>query len=150
MMDENVNDFEKILSKPMSEVERPKPVPVGTYLVGVIGLPEYGESERKKTPRARYTLEILEPQQDVDPVAVEERGGVVGSTIRHDVWLTDNNMWRAREFVENCGISIGQMGIGEALESVNGAQLLVLIRHEPAQDGSDQLYARIAKTMPIA
>lgn len=43
-------DFTSILNKPMAETERPKPLPVGTYLCMVQGQPEFGESNQKKTP----------------------------------------------------------------------------------------------------
>ena len=139
-------NFSDILDQPASTIERPKPLPVGTYVAVVRGLPEFGESTKKKTPYARFTLEILQPEDDVDQEAIEALGGVVGKTIRNDYYLTEDAFWRAKQFAEDCGVDTEGLTRGQMLEACNGAQVLITIRHEPAQDGSDQVFARVGKT----
>jgi len=142
-------NFSDILDKPASGDTRPPPIPVGTYLAIVRGLPEYFESAKKKTPGARFTLELLQAGEDVDPDELEAMGGIQNKTLRHDIWLTDESLWRGREFCEHCGVDVENLSRGQAFEACNGAQVMVEIRHEPAQDGSDAIFARIAKTRAV-
>ena len=58
--------FESILDTPATEVERPKPLPAGTYDVIVKGLYEQGESTQKKTPYVRFIYAIQSAGEDVD------------------------------------------------------------------------------------
>lgn len=141
--------FSDILDKSSDQVERPKPLPVGTYQAVVRGMPEFIESSKKKTPGARFVLEILAAGDDVDGEALEEMGGFQGKTLRHDLWLTEDSLWRAKEFAEHCGVDTAGFTIGQCLEACNGAQVMVTVRHEPAQDGSDGIFARIGKTAPV-
>jgi len=149
-------DFSAILDKPASEIERPKPLPVGTYRTIVRGMPEYGESSQKKTPFARFTLEILRAEDDVDQEALDEMGGCEGKTLRHEIYASFDDRkqqheftWRAKEFAEHCGVDVDSQSIGQCFEACNGAQVMVTVRHEPARDGSDAIFARIGRTGPV-
>lgn len=139
-------NFSAILDQPASEIERPPPLPVGGYIAVVRGMPEYIESSKKKTPGARFVLELLQADEDVDAEELEAMGGFSGKTLRHDLWLTEDSMWRAKEFAEHCGVDIEGRTIGQCLEACNGAQVRIHVRHEPAQDGSDGIFAKIGKT----
>ena len=139
-------NFSEILDRPATEIEKPKPLPVGTYIVVVRGLPEYFESSKKKTPGARFTLEILQAGDDVDTDDLEAMVGFQGKSLRHELWLTEDLLWRAKQFAEDCGIDTSEGTIGQILEACNGCQVMIQVRHEPAQDGSDSTFAKIGKT----
>src|ERR1700734_3821716 len=72
----NISD---ILNRPAEDVEAPKPLPPGSYNCIVKGLPEQGESSKKKTPFLKFALQITSPREDVDEEALTEYGDVVGS-----------------------------------------------------------------------
>ena len=142
--------FAPILDRPASEIERPKPIPAGTYTALVKGLPEFGESSQKKTPYARFTFELIAAGDDIDQEALEEMGGIGGKTLRNDYYLTEDALWRIKQFAEDCGVDPEGLTVGQMLEYANGAQVQVVVRHEPARDGSDNIFARVAKTAPVA
>ena len=75
--------FESILDTPATEVERPKPIPAGTYDVIVKGLYEQGESTQKKTPFVRFIYAIQSAGEDVDPDELELIGGIARSGLIH-------------------------------------------------------------------
>jgi hypothetical protein len=142
-------NFSAILDRPANEIEKPKPLPVGTYTAVVRGMPEFFESSKKKTPGARFTLEMLAAGEDVDQDDLEAMGGFEGKTLRHDLWLNDDLLWRAKDFVEACGLDTSEGSIGQLLEACNGAQVMIEVRHEPALDGSDSVFARVGKVKAI-
>ena len=64
-------NMSSILDRASSEIERPKPLPVGSYICTVKGLPEYGESSQKKTPQATHILVPTGTLDDVDEEDLE-------------------------------------------------------------------------------
>src|SRR6185437_1001481 len=50
-----MNSFSYILDKPATEIDRPKPLPVGTYTWSIQGLPKHDKSREKQTPYVEFT-----------------------------------------------------------------------------------------------
>ena len=110
-------------------------------------MPEFDKSSKKQTPFARFVLEILGPDEDVDREALEEAGGWQGRTLRHTLYLTEDAAWRAKEFCDHCGVDPDGT-LGQRLEGCNGCQVLIEVRHEASQSG-DGVFANIARTAAI-
>src|SRR5215469_10377683 len=100
--------FSDILDREMGDsVDRPKPLPVGSYVCIVKGLPEQGESEKKKTPFVEFTLQVIQAGPDVDEEALQEflarKDGSVKSlqeqTIRATFYTTEDALWRLQKFL---------------------------------------------------
>ena len=91
--------FESILDTPAAQVERPKPLPAGTYDTIVVGLPEFGESSQKKTPFARFTHKIVAAGDDVDTSELEEMGGIADKTIKNTYYTTPDALFRLTDFL---------------------------------------------------
>ena len=49
-------NFASILDEAPTEIDRPKPIPTGTYLCRVQGTPTYDKSSKKGTPFVQFTL----------------------------------------------------------------------------------------------
>lgn len=149
--------FSDILDRAPTEVDRPKPLPSGTYTCVVNGLPEYGESSKKKTPFVRFTLKVLAADDDVDTEALNEwmqkAGGetrsLTDATIRDTYYLTEDAVYRLDGFHQNCGIEL-EDGVSrrQRNEQTNGCQLKVFIKHRPSEDGTT-IFAEIGATAPI-
>ncbi len=140
-------NFSEILDRPASETERPKPLPAGTYTCVVAGLPEQGESAKKKTPYLRFLLRPLEAHEDVDGEALEAMGGLGNRTIRADYYLTEDSLFRLKDFIEHCGVEIPDgVKYGALIDQLPNCQVLAVVRHRATDDGS--VYAELAKTAP--
>ena len=87
-------DFSKILQKQATMIEKPKPLPVGTYLVNNPQLPKFAAIGKNETPCAEFGLTILAAQDDVDPSDVQAYGEVRGKNIRHRMFLTEGTEFR--------------------------------------------------------
>lgn len=133
-------DFSKILSKPVSEAERPKPHPVGTW-VWVITQFAYGDDNKNKTPYVRFMLRSSQPDEDVDQAQIAEAGGLQklnSREIRRDFFLTEDSIYRLREFCENAlGIDTSGRAWDAVIPECRGKQFKGHITHRFSQDGKD-------------
>ena len=132
--------IEDILDRPSNAAERPKPMPAGTYLCVVQGLPRFDKSSKKQTPYVEFLLVPQQAQNDVDPTELEELGGLTDKTIKTTFYLTDNSEYRLTEFLDACGIA-EEDDEGEPLshrariEETPNCQVYCTMVHEPSQDG---------------
>jgi hypothetical protein len=134
MSDSNIaTDFRSLLAKPADSIEKPKPLPAGTY-TGTINKYEYGKSKEKKTPYVRYFLQINEAGEDVDPVELD---GVDLSKkqLRRDYYLTDDAEYRVKELWESCGIDGTGRSLGEILPDLIGCSVIIEVTQRNSEDG---------------
>lgn len=135
-------DFNAILNKGVEEAERPKPLPAGTYRAK-IDSHEFGESRRNQTPYCRVHFTPVEPQDDVDTEQLEEvlkqvENDLSKKRVSNDFFLTDQAMWRLREFMENTlGLKTSGRSFAEVIPEMDGMTCLVSVTHQASQDGQD-------------
>lgn len=141
-------NFAEILSTNFDTVERPKPLPVGTYLCIIAGPPEHKNVGEKQTDAFDFTLNVIQPQSDVDQAALAEMGGHAGKTLRHTQWVTKESLWRLKEFLQQLGIETEGKTVPEAIAETPGKQLYVTVKHVPAKDGS-VVHANVDKTAKV-
>ena len=139
--------FESILDTPATEVERPKPLPAGTYDAIVKGLPEFGESSQKKTPFARFTLAMQSAGEDVDEEELTSIGGLDGKSIKSTYYTTPDALFRLTDFLEHCGIELDGKTIRQAIDDTPNCSVKILIGHTASADG-ESIFAELKKTMP--
>lgn len=138
--------IEDILDRPSNAAERPKPMPAGTYLCVVQGLPRFDKSSKKQTPFVEFLLVPQQAQDDVDAGELEEMGGLADKTIKASFYLTDNSEYRLTEFLDACGIA-DENDEGEArshrerIEDSPNCQVYVTMTHKPNADGT-AMYAQ--------
>jgi hypothetical protein len=145
--------FASILDMQPSEVERPKPLPAGTYLCVVDGRFTLDKSTRKQTDYVEFTLKILQAMDDVDAddlqAALTKPTGEVVSlnskTVRVTYYLTPDALWRLKKFLEDCGIDLEGRSFAECLEETPGCQVLAEIKHQVSANG-EAVYANVTNT----
>ncbi len=138
--------FESILDTPATEVDRPKPLPAGTYDAIVKGLPEYGESSQKKTPFVRFTLGITSAGEDVDTDELEEMGGIADKTIKSTYYTTPDALFRLTDFLEHCGIEAEGKTVRQMIDETPNASVRLVVGHRASEDGQ-QIFAEVKRTM---
>lgn len=160
---DNITD---ILDMPSSEIERPKPVPQGTYVSQVVGQFREDKSTKKQTRYHEYTLQLVKPATngEDEPLDVDmdelERSLTKGSgevaelskrTLRHTLYITPDALWRYDLFLDHLGIPKEEDG--EELSTrqragmAPGRFVLIHIKHTPSQDGQS-VFANIDNTAP--
>lgn len=139
--------FESILDMPSSEVERPKPLPVGSY-VGIVQSHKFDRSTKKGTEYVEFTIKLIEALDDVDQEKLGEQGGLGDKTLRATYYLTENSVWRLKDFLNHCEAGDEDMTLRQRIAETPAKSITVKVRHEASQDGS-QVYARISDTAPV-
>ena len=144
-------NFSSILDKPATDISRPKPLPVGTYLAIVEGLPRYDKSTKKQTDFVEFALRIAAAADDVDPEELEEVGLALKDgtprSMKATYYITEDAAWRLKKFLEDLGFDFEDEDISlrKACEASSNREVYITIGHEPSQDGQ-AVFARITGT----
>lgn len=138
--------FESILDTPANDVERPKPLPAGTYDAVVKGLPEYGESSQKKTPFVRFTLGITSAGDDVDEDELAEIGGIADKTIKSTYYTTPDALFRLTDFLEHCDVDLTDKTVRQGIDETPNSAVRIVVSHRASEDGQ-QIFAEVKRTM---
>lgn len=142
--------FESILDTPANEIERPKPLPTGTYDCIVKGLYEEGVSSQKKTPFVKFTYAIQSAGEDVDEAELEEIGGLADKTIKDTYYTTPDAMFRLTDALANMGLDVEAEGVTvrQLLSETPNCSIRILIGHRASEDGT-QIFAEVKRTMAV-
>lgn len=135
-------DFSKILQKQASAIEKPKPLPVGHYVVNNPQLPKFQGIGKNDTPAATFNLVIISPLDDVDQADLQAYGEYKGKSLRTNMFLTENSEFRTKEELLNVfGLEDdGTKTLGQLFNETIGRQCVVEIEHIPTSDGTDIIH----------
>ena len=137
--------FASILDEAPTEVNRPKPLPEGTYLC-VVGQPEDGKSSKKGTPFVKFPLKPISALDDVDSEALEEVGGLEAKNLSTTFYITADAVYRLDEFHEHCGIDLDDPISRRVRNSeVVNSQVLAVVKHRMSDDNT-QTFAEVSRT----
>lgn len=141
-----MSTFEEILNKPARDIQPPKPLPVGTYLVTVEPSFEIKKMGKENTDVIEHTFSFVAAQDDVDPSELAAiPGGLIGTKRKFRLWVTEDAEYRIKMFyVDTLGIN-DDLTVRQQIAEAAGRQCLVTIKHRPAQDGS-RMYDEVAGT----
>lgn len=141
-------NFSNILDTPSNEVERPKPMPQGTYLGVIFGLPRQDKSSKKQTEFVEFTYRFMEAGEDVDEEALADVGGLAEKTIKDTYYLTEASLWRLKDMLNNVGAGDDDMTLRARLEETQGKTVKFVVKHEASQDGQS-IFHRVDRTLAI-
>ena len=151
----NTPNFASILDRPGSEIEKPQPLPIGTYLTRVVGLPRYDKSAKKQTEFVEFTHQIISAEADVDAEELEIAGGLTNREgeprqIKNTFYITEASAWRLTQFLEHLGFDFSddELTLREAAEASANREVYISIKHEPSQDGKS-VFAKIGGTASV-
>ena len=123
--------FASILDRAPSEIEKPKPLPQGSYITVLVGQPRFDKSAKKQTDFVEFQHKLLSAQEDVDEDELKALGGIKDKVMKNTFYLTEGATWRLKEFLEHCGIDMDEVeSLREAVEQTPGKQVGVFVNHE--------------------
>ncbi len=146
-------NFAALLSKPADQVEKPKPLPQGTYTFQVLKY-GYGQTTgEKKTDFVEFTCGVSAAGADIDPTELEAAGGITradGSMKTQDLtfYVTEAALYRLTEFlIEHLGITETGASTQQLIEEhAVGKFFTGNIKHVPKKGDASVVYANIDKT----
>lgn len=145
----NTPNFGVLLDKPSSEIEKPKPLPQGTYTCVVKGLPKFDKSSKKQTEFVEFSLQPLAAGDDVDQDDLQAMGGFANKTIRATYYITEDALWRLKKFLDDCGIEEeADESLRQRIERTPGTQVAAFLKHQASEDGQS-VYAQLASTAAV-
>lgn len=123
--------FASISETDFSTVERPKPIPVGEYLVAVRSVPT--PTDRDDAIIIEFPLRVISAGDDVN--LDDYDGNVQGKFLRHSIWIRpgdkdDTGMFKLKNFLQNTlGVEIpaGKGGLPKALNDTIGKEFLATV-----------------------
>ena len=148
-------NFTDILDAAPSPDDRPKSLPVGSYLCLVKGQPRHDKSSKRFTPFVEFTLIPKQAGQDVDQDDLTAWATKADGTMKRledtvipaTFYTTDNAIFMLNDFLEHCGIEADGRTRREMLDDTPNCEVVAYIRHEARQDGTG-VQARLGKTAP--
>lgn len=146
-MAQTAPNFGALLDKPASDVERPKPLPQGSYHCIVKGLPRFDKSSKKQTEFVEFTLQPMAAGEDVDEEELAAMGGIANKTIRATYYITEDSLWRLKAFLEHCGIEESG-SLRQMIDETPNCEVMAFLKHEASNDG-ESVYATLSKTGPV-
>ena len=142
-------NFGSILDRAPSEIEKPKPLPQGSYITQIVGQPRFDKSSKKQTEFVEFTHKLLAAQEDVDEDELKSMGGIKEKVMKNTFYLTEGAAWRLKEFLEHCGINLDECeNLRAAVEETPGKQVGIFVNHEASQDGTS-IFARVGKSFVV-
>jgi hypothetical protein len=119
----------------MEDVERPRPLPVGDYLLAIESTEEI-KSSQKGTPGIQVNFRVLAADDSVDKELIQ--GMVPGKKMRERFWITEDSLFRLKEFLEKTGLQSGMIAV--QIKELPGKQVIGSVIQKPATDGSSNVY----------
>lgn len=139
-------DFTKLLAQTEEQVERPVPLPEGSYEAAIKGF-DLGESAEKKTPYVEVSFEILEAKGDVDPAELAKiEKGVTGKKVKRKFYLTAESTFMLWDFFGDVGLTTQGKTTQQLLEESKNNSVGLYITQRIANDGSDRVFAEVKRT----
>ena len=127
-------DFTKLLDKSADDVERPAPLPQGSYITTITGYRGV-ESGQKKTPGVEIDMQIVAPGEDVDAEAYAQVKNPQERVLKTQFWLTEDSMFRLKDFLEKAGFETAGKTFSSMLAEIAGHQVIAIVTHRMGQDG---------------
>lgn len=142
-------EFASVLDTPIEDIERPKPIPVGSYVCMVKGQPRIDKSKNKGTEFSEFTLQILEPCNDVDENELEEMGGIQEKTIRATFYHTAASAYRLKDFLSHCGVEFASGAtVRQLIAEAAGKSVIAHVKHDIQSDG--RIFLNVDSTAPVS
>jgi hypothetical protein len=138
-------DFSTILDQQATDIEPPKPLPAGSYVCIVQGLPRFDKSSRKQTDFVEFTLQPVSAEDDVDADDLEDFGPLGEKTIRATFYITNEAVYRLRDFLVDLGLEIEGHSLNELINQSPGQSVIAHIVHRFSDDGK-RVFAEVKST----
>ncbi len=135
-------DFKALLKQQADEVVRPPPIPAGTWGCQIQSH-TFGKSAKKQTPYVQFAWALMEPGPDIDTAELEDFKHQ-GKVIKQDFYVTEDALYRLREFFENLGCEVQGKSLEELVQDSTGLPGMLSISNRPSDNpNSDAVYAQI-------
>lgn len=156
-----MSNFASVLDKPSNEIGRPKPMPVGSYVGVIQGLPKIDKSTKKQTEYSEYTIKYTSAMDDVDEEDLDtaltkpsgEKINLIDKVQKITFYHTDDSIWRLKQFFDHCDIpteddSGDVLTTRQRMQLTPNCQVGFHLKHAASEDG-EAVFANVDKTFKV-
>lgn len=136
-------DFNSILNKKVDDAEKPKPLPMGSY-VWNIQRHEFGASKQKKTPQVTFFVKPISVLDDVDQAALPDNWK--DKERRVTFYLTEDSLYRLGDFLGHCGLNVSGRLFSAVIPETTNMQFVGNVTHE---ESNGNTYDNISSTAQV-
>lgn len=151
--------FQDALDRKAEDIERPRQLPVGTYMFKVDKLPEQGSVAKGAWDTLDFYMRPVEAGDDVDPDEVQAFGDVTNARIRHRFMFNtdpgetvafERTMFFLKRFiVEHLGVEWNDdMELQEVLSQTVGQVCTGAVTWRMDPTDNETVYAELSSTAP--
>ena len=142
-------DFRELLSTKVDEIERPKPLPVGTY-TWLVEKQEFTKANNAdKTDLCRFIMKALAADEDVSDEELAAHGENWNRrTHRADFWIDADSLYRLVDFCEKCGVDVSGRTLDELIPECVQTQVKGYLIQVPSTKDPDTIYNRFQGFLP--
>jgi len=141
-------DFNNLLNVNADNVEKPKPIPVGTYTF-VVKANQGGSAYKFREVNDQGVLDYyafpIAADEDVDEEMLADTPQWRDRPLRLTFWLSPDDMWKLTDFMEMCGLSLAGKSLKELVPEVAGCQFKGHVSH---REYKGDFIANIDSTAP--
>jgi hypothetical protein len=147
-------EFTSVLDQMPDEIERPKPLPPGSYVCLIKERPVQDKSSRKETPYIRFALHPVEALENVDEDwlnealtrANGEKKKLSDMTIFATFYDTPDAGFMLKEFLLNDCQLENTGTIGQIMNNAVGCQVIATIKHRSLDNNT---FVDLKSTAPV-
>ena len=145
-------NFKDLLSRPVDSAKKPPVKPPGTYH-GIVAEHSFAESARQKTPFVRFVFNNIQPGEDIlngdARLLKDEEGEPIDFSKwrpHKDFYLTDDALYRLREFLQSLGVETAGRSFQETIPETKGMPVILQAVSSTSDDGS-RIFTNISDVM---
>ena len=157
-----MSNFEDALKQSNEDIERPLPLPLGSYIWVITKPGDIRDQDTRNGPNkvVEFACEVVGPSDNVDEEAIEEFGGIkaiTGFPQRVAFWFPESpdekrkfqaSLFRMKTFLtEHCQIECDSPF--EGVDKAKGARFLASVKWDKDPNDPNTRYTNIDKTMPL-
>lgn len=146
-------DPQALLAKKGAEVQKPKALPEGTYLLTVNGR-RFDKSTEKKTNFVEFELIPTETLPDVDQTQLAAVLGdetLMSKKQKATFYITPDALFRIKDFGRACGLgdAVETLSMGEIIEECLNKQVCGIGKHSPNKRDPESPYFNLDSFAPV-
>lgn len=142
-------DFMALLGQTADSVEKPKPMPNGTYQFNIKSH-EFGESSKKGTPFVEFKCSPMQPLEDVDVEALGQVKNWQAKEMRLTFYLTEDAIFMLKEFLGHLGMDTAGRTFAEMIPETVNCQFNGFCKQSFDAKKPDRVFTNIESTAPAS
>lgn len=141
--------YKDLLKARPAEIEPPMPIPAGPFKVRVTNF-EFSKAGQKQTDCVNFTLQLLEPGDEVDPEALAAaEADLRKAKPRHTIFLTEDSLWALKAFLIDVLKLEEKDSFEEMMPDTIGREFIAIFTQQASKRDASRMVSFIDKVLPL-